>query len=100
MICATCVAIEASTDDQLRRLVVWQARQIHRLTGGYEEPDFDALDAAFPDEPEGPAPELLPVLESVLGYDDVYRKPPRVAAPKLLHHLTEAGWTLTYGDDE
>jgi hypothetical protein len=94
VICATCVALEAASDDQLRRLVVWQARQIDRLTGGeYEEPDFDEGE----DEEPAPvqAPDALTVVEGLLNHEDIFRRPGRVAAPRLVERLALAGITLT-----
>lgn len=97
MVCATCLALEFAPEDQLRRLVFWQAQQIHRLTGGvYEEPDFDALDEDFAEEEEvEPAPDAVFVVESLLGHDDIFRKPPRAAAPRLVDRLAAAGLYLT-----
>lgn len=95
MICSTCLALEFASDEQLRRLTVWQAAQIDRLTGGrYEEPDFDDEDDA--PEPETPKDAGF-VVEALLGHEDIFRKPPRAAAPRLIERLAEAGWYLTNG---
>lgn len=97
MTCPDCLALEFASDESLRRLVHYQAVQLDRLTGGtYTEPDFDAWE----DEDDEPAPEHAPdaafVLEALMGHDDIYRKPPRAAAPRLLERLAEAGFALTY----
>lgn len=96
MICATCCALDFASDDQLRALVFWQAQQIHRLTGGqYEPPDPEWLvDDDEEDEPE-PAVDARFVLEALLGAEDVFRKPPRVAAPRIIERLAAAGIYLT-----
>lgn len=98
MICSTCVALEFAPEDQLRALVRYQAEQIHRLTGGrYEPPDPELLVDDDDDEPE-PAVDASFVVESLLGHEDIFRKPPRVAAPRLIQRLAAAGIHLTNGD--
>lgn len=97
MICSTCVALEFASDDQLRALVLFQQKQIDRLTGGsYEPPDPALLVAA--DDGVGemePAPDQTFVMESLLGAEDIFRRPPRVAAPRLIERLAQAGLHLT-----
>lgn len=98
--CPVCLALEFGSEDSLRALIVYQAEQLHRLTGGtYEEPTPDELVAYFAedDEPE-PAPRCdpTPAVESVLWADDIFRRPPRAAAPRLIERLADAGWVLTY----
>lgn len=86
-----------STDEQLRSLVCYQAAQIDRLTGGYEPPPVIEWDED--DEPEPPSPEVVAVVEALLWRDDIYRKPPRVAAPRLLEELADAGLTISQPED-
>lgn len=102
--CTTCMALEFASEDSLRALVVYQAHQIDQLTGGrYEEPSPDELVDYFTDEAE-PEPVAQPdptfVVEALLGHDDIFRKPPRAAAPRLIERLADAGWTLTYEETE
>jgi len=40
--CATCLAIEHGSQDQLRRLVAYQARQIDRLLAGVDSSELGA----------------------------------------------------------
>lgn len=98
------MALEFASEDSLRALVVYQAQQIDALTGGrYEEPSPDELAVYFAadEEPEPEQPsDPLSVVESLLGDDDIFRKPPRAAAPRLVERLRDAGWHLTYEDDE
>lgn len=94
MICATCTALEFASDDALRALVRWQATQLDRLTGGHYDPPPTELLVDNPTE-QPSEPPLLPVVELVLSYEDVFRRPPRAAAPRLIQHLADAGWTFT-----
>lgn len=96
MTCAVCAALEFGSDDSLRALVVYQAIQLDRLTGGrYEEPTVDELAVIFATEEED-GEDPLPLLLTLMGDESIYRKPPRAAAPRLLELLEAAGWTLTY----
>lgn len=100
-VCGTCLALEHASDDSLRALVVYQALQLDRLTGGrYEAPTGDELEEMFgpddEDEDDEPERDPLPTVLSLLGDESIFRKPPRAAAPRLLELLRRAGWTLTY----
>lgn len=102
--CTTCMALEFASEDSLRALVVYQAQQIDALTGGrYEAPSPEELVDYFTDDPE-PEPVAPPdvtfVLEALLGHEDIFRKPPRAAAPRLIERLADVGWTLTYEETE
>lgn len=98
MVCSVCIALEYAPDDQLRALVVWQAEQIHRLTGGMDltPPDFTSQPVRV--EPSRHAPVGVEAVEAALGADGIYRKPPRVAAPLLIERLAEVGLHLTNGE--
>lgn len=89
-----CFALTHASEASKDALIVYQAQQIDRLTGGrYEQPTPERLAAVAPDEPAvSPSPGLLELLEAVLWREDVLRKPPRVAAPKILAALSEAGY--------
>ena len=78
-----------TNEDQLRALVRYQAAQLDRITGGYEPPPVIEWD-----ELEPPSPDVLAAVESVLSHEDIYRKPPRVAAPRLIERLAHAGLTI------
>lgn len=98
--CTVCLALEHASEDSLRALVVEQARQIDRLLGGgYAIPATDALaalaeDTPLPSMPEPPA-DLLSVLVDLMNAEDIFRRPGRVAAPRLLERLNAAGFHLT-----
>lgn len=92
MTCEICLALTYGPDDP-KALVVAQAATIDRLTQRL-------VDQATPADMVKPKPQLertdaTAALETALALDDVYRKPARVAAPRLLEHLRCAGWTLT-----
>lgn len=106
MICATCLAIAYGSEESKDRLIAQQAAQIYRLTGGnrdtyeklvlevytrwHDEPlTFDRPEDKIESDPAAGETVL-----SLLGHEDIYRKPPRVAAPKLVSRLAEAGWVL------
>ena len=88
-------AVEHASEDQLRALVFWQAKQIHRLTGGIdlEPPDLDAIDEDE-DPPETPR-STFALVEAALAAEDIFRKPARVAAPRLIERLASEGIYLT-----
>ena len=76
-----------TNEDQLRALVRYQAAQLDRLTNGTYEP---------PTDPEPPAPEVIDAVETLLWRDDIHRRPPRVAAPRLLRGLADQGLTIRH----
>ncbi len=87
----SCLAGSASPDAK-DRLIRWQAIQLHRLTGGtYETPDLDDEDEPVTSPPSR---DVLSVVESVLWSEDIYRRPPRAAAPRLVERLAAAGLTI------
>lgn len=104
MICVTCLAIAYGSEESKDRLIAQQAAQIDRVTGG--NPDTTAKLREYvlrspPTAPtfDAPAPHTLDLAAgeavlSLLGHEDIYRKPPRVAAPKLIALLADAGWVL------
>lgn len=84
------LALEYGTVEQLRQLVIFQAQQIHRLTGGRESGIPEPVKAPAPPAPPAQgAPDAVAVVERVLGYDDIFRKPPRVAAPRFIAYLAD-----------
>lgn len=90
---STRLALEFGTVDQLRQLCVYQAEKIHRLTLG-RDIGFPAPSAPVVAPVPEASPDALAVVERVLGWDNVFRKPPRVAAPRMLAHLSDLGYRI------
>lgn len=99
MLCPACLVRDFAMDEAKDALIRHQFVQLHRLTGGTYEPPAPEELVTQPAAASAPTVDPLPVLERILGFEGVYRKPPRVAAPKLLTDLAEAGWTITHGGD-
>lgn len=76
LVCQIAAAATAPPNDPAD-LIRWYAAQVHGL----------ATEAPIPVCSEAP-------VEALLGDEAVYRKPPRVAAPKLVALLADAGWVL------
>jgi len=94
--CPYCLATTYGSDDQLRRLVHYQAGQLHRLTGGaYVAPnEVKVASEIQPSPSQESTVNQVATVERLLGQEDIFRKPPRVAAPRLLARLADAGFTL------
>ena len=88
--CLTCL----TSSDQLARLVIFQQRQIDRLTGGRTQPAVPVEAPVGPVERPEPSRTVLARVEAALASEDIYRRPPRVAAPRLIEALARAGITL------
>lgn len=100
-----CFALIHAPESQKDALIVYQARQIERLSMQahglhYIAPDPDDLldddEDDWEPEPQHQPPALLALTESLLAAEDIFRKPPRVAGPRLLERLAAAGWHMTY----
>lgn len=104
MICATCLAIAYGSEESKDRLIARQAAQIDRLTGGNLDTTAKLRAHVLGEGHLAPIqfgrsctdvdPAAEEALLTLLGHDDIYRKPPRVAAPKLVSRLADAGWVL------
>lgn len=95
MICVTCLTRAYSTDEQKDALIAHQFAQLHRLTGGtYEAPAAEDLVGAVHLPPPEPQPDVLALVTAALDSDGIFRKPGRVAAPRLLERLATAGLTI------
>lgn len=95
MICPTCLAIAYADDESKDALIAWQAAQIDRLTGGWSvEVAEEAVEVPAPPPPP---PDVLATLVTLLGHEDIFRRPGRIAAPRLLERLTAAGIHVTNG---
>lgn len=103
MTCEVCLVREFASDEAKDALIAYQARQLDRLShlafgipylgpvvweSEDEPPDED-------DEPPAPPRSTLFTLEALLGSEDIFRKPARVAAPRLIQGLADAGLYLT-----
>ena len=105
MICVSCLARDYGSDEQREALIRYQAQQLDRLTHlaygiPYTQPDPEDLVWGDDEDDEEPAPpprDALTDLETVLWDQDIHRKPPRVAAPRIIERLAEVGWHLTNG---
>lgn len=103
MRCEICLVREFASDESKDALIAHQARQLDRLSHlahglPYVGPDLEDF-AEDDDEdefvPEPPKQSTLFTVEAILGMEDVFRKPPRVAAPRLIERLAAAGLYLT-----
>lgn len=87
---AVCFALHQASESSRDALIVAQAQQLDRLTGGYQPP------AEVPVVISEPVPEDVTfTVEALMAADDIFRKPARVAAPRLVERLAAAGITLT-----
>lgn len=86
--CPYCHAARHGTDDDLRRLLYHQDVQLARVQ--VADKYMQVADAP----PTVSEAEMLPLVESMLAADDIYRRPPRAAAPRMLARLIEAGFTM------
>ncbi len=93
--CKVCLAADNADPENLQALVRYLYVQLDRCRAVdlQVKTGIGPADAP-PPQAVAPPSDLLEVLTSALGSDDIFRKPPRVAAPRLLARLTEAGWTL------
>lgn len=99
-LCESCLVRSHASSESKDNLIAYYIRTIDRLTGGRA----DELDLPVStQEPqrkkcEGSVPkDALAALEQALWDPSVFRKPPRVAAPKLVALLEHAGFRLTKG---
>ena len=92
--CATCLAADNADPENLQALVRYLYVQLDRCRAIDLQVKTGIGPAAAPPPTLAPPPDLLDLLTSALGAEDIFRRPARVAAPRLLARLTDAGFTL------
>lgn len=105
MICPACLSREYGSEEGKDALVAYLYQQLDRLSSlaygiPFTRPDAQATPVVEPAAKPEPPRSTLFVLESVLASEDVFRKPPRVAAPRVIDRLAAAGLFLTHDDGE
>lgn len=95
---------EFASDEAKDALIAWQSRQLDRLSHlafglPYVGPDLEDFaeddDEDVEEEPEPPKRSTIATVESILNHEDIFRRPGRVAAPRLIERLAQAGLYLT-----
>jgi hypothetical protein len=86
VICSICTALEFASRDQLERLVQQQASRL-----GLTCPTCEPI---APSKAPVSSKDAASDLEALMAHDDIFRRPPRAAAPRLIERLAELGYTL------
>lgn len=87
-----------TTDEQKDAYIAYLLQQLDRMTGGgFVAPDPVSLVEQVPRRKRpGLEPDVVAVVAAAIQSEDVYRKPGRVAAPRLLERLAEAGVVVSF----